>query len=64
MTTKRTWSTTVDHETKEVVCKVYHDGDKVYESRTKMTEGKTAALIRAIMAEPQADIELVEEVEG
>ena len=64
MATKRTWSTTVDRESKEVVCKVYHDGAKIYESRTAMTEAKTAELIRAIMAEPKGDIELVEEVES
>jgi hypothetical protein len=64
MTTKRTWSATVDPSSKEVTCKVYHDGAKIYESRSMLTEAKTAELIRAIMAEPQGDIELVEEVES
>lgn len=64
MTAKIVASSYVDPETKEVVCKIYRDGALTYHKSSQMTESKTAALIRAIMAEPQGDIELVEEVEG
>lgn len=60
MTAKVVASSYIDPETKEVVCKVYHDGQLIYNRRSEMTERKTAELIRSIMAEPEGDIELVE----